>query len=179
MAEVRHPGVVQVASPGWSAAALLRVGRFARSWALVRAGLVLLALLILASSPAQARKACLGKGERLHRVADVYLTDERRRELYLARKITIWCFLLPFNQRDDGFVLGVVDEHSAYYPLPPQPELKRLQQTGMLPNPLPAWEQDFLSIAIEGYAMWTIMLPATLFLAWRARKNANARRSAA
>jgi hypothetical protein len=127
------------------------------------AALTLMAAWLLLAGDAHAAKACFGTGERLHHVASVYATDAAGRELYLARKLTSWCFFFPYWLRDDGYVLGITDDRSTYLPMPEGEALARMQRLGWLPNPLPPWDPGLTMLVFEGYYFW-LAAPFIAFL---------------
>jgi hypothetical protein len=100
-----------------------------------------------------AGKVCFGSGEKLHYVANTALRDKDGEELVISRKVTTQCFLFPYNQSDDDFVLAVRGKPSMYYKFPSSAEVARLQEEGMLPNPIPEWEAGVLDF-ILGYFLW-------------------------
>ncbi len=115
-----------------------------------------LALLMLCNIPAIAGKVMFGESESIRFVATTTLKGPNDTQLFLGRKITTQAFLLPYTARDDGLVFGIAGESNRYIPLPSGAELERLQRDGFLPNPLPAWEFDWVDW-IFAHALWVLI----------------------
>lgn len=105
------------------------------------------------SLQAKAGKVCFGEGEELHFIAAVGLKDKEDRPLAISRKLTTSCFVFPYAQRDDGFVLTVPADKKIYYPFPSKQEVAEFQKMGTLPDPLPNWEPG-LGQVIYANLLW-------------------------
>lgn len=135
---------------------------------LLRAGALTLALLLL--STAASAGGCFGSGEKLYFVAPVALTTADGGNLDLARKYTRWCFFFPFAQRDGGFVLRLRSDHSRYLDMPARADVERFQKAGLLPNPLPAWQQDWVYFIFDGYFLWIMVAALLVYCGYIVRK---------
>ena len=98
-----------------------------------------------------------GAEENIRFVANVTLQGPNGEKLYLARKLTTKSFLLPYTIHDDGFVLGVSGKVGGYYRMPEGADLKRFQDGGFLPEPLPDYKIGTLDL-LFGHLLWAILL---------------------
>jgi hypothetical protein len=130
----------------------------------------LLSLLLAVPQLAQARAGCFGKGEKLYYVAPVSLTAPGDVKLDLARKYTHWCLLFPVAQHDDGYVLRSRNNLAEYFNLPGEADVKKMQEAGLLPNPLPDWEQSWVYLIFDGYFFWVMVLAIVVYVAYTIRK---------
>ena len=105
-----------------------------------------------AASSAHA-KLWFGAGEHIRFVANTTIPGAGGQRLYLARKLTMHSFVLPYSVKDDGYVLGVSGDSKAYHPLPEPAKLQTLQAAGYLPNPLPAWENGRCRLRLRTRAL--------------------------
>ncbi|MES2041147.1 MAG: DUF6585 family protein [Pseudomonadota bacterium] len=94
--------------------------------------------------------------------------------LYLGRHLRSDVFFLPYNIADEGYVLGVKGSPTDYYPLPPE-RIRELQQTGMLPTPLPAYRIKLID-QIIGNALWIPLLAVLLYMLLRWTQVLHARK---
>lgn len=101
-----------------------------------------------------------GKNEHIRYVASTTIQGPAGERLYLARKVTMHDFLLPYSVQDEGFVLGVSGDPKKYYPFPEASKLELLQATGQLPKPLPAWELALFD-QLMGHALWLFIIGIT------------------
>ncbi len=117
-----------------------------------------------------------GKQEELHCIADIALKDALGAPLCLAYKTTTYDVFAPAYFHDDGYVLAFKAGGNGYYPLPQGADLLRLQASGSLPSPLPAYQIPPLDYAF-GYALWGALALAggLMYLAERlkARRHAS------
>ena len=76
--------------------------------------------------------------------------------------------------RDAGYVLGIKGARTQFYHLPEGAALERLQQSGLLPRPLPPYRLAFVDYAI-GYSFWPLLALVIGISLWSsARKRAEA-----
>ena len=120
-------------------------------------GIALAVGLLLVSAPSHAKKACFGEKERLQVMADTGLKNAEGAPLVLSHKLTTHCFLVPYWQTDDGYVLGIKEDKNTYYPLPEPEKLKALQAEGLVPSPFPVWKRGIFDW-LEGYLVWWCLL---------------------
>ena len=122
--------------------------------------LVVTTFVVAASSASASARTLFGEGESLRHIEYVNLRGPSGEELYLGRKVLFQNFVLPYSVSDGGYVLGVVGNSRAYYPLPNPEKLKVLQSRGQLPNPLPPWELSFYDKFI---GRWSWLLFCVIF----------------
>lgn len=136
----------------------------------MRALLVFVSLLLaLGASPAQAAFT-FGAEETLHTLVDVGVVGQNGEALALGYKTTTQNFLLPYTIADDGYVLVVKGEKGKFYDLPEE-QLAGWQASGLMPDPLPAYEIPLIE-RIFGYALWpTLVLIALIYLIPMLRKR--------
>jgi hypothetical protein len=97
-----------------------------------------------------------GTDEHLRLIAPVTFQGPSGERLYLARKVTMHCFIGPYSVSDDGFVLAVSGDPRKYYPMPDAQKVKMLQASGYLPNPLPPWELSLFD-KLFGNSLWLLI----------------------
>lgn len=132
------------------------------------------ALLALAAGPAQAAFS-FGAEETLHSLADVGVVGAEGEALALGYKTTTQNFLLPYTISDDGYVLVVKDDPGKYYSMTDE-EVAAWQESGLLPDPLPAYEVPLVE-RILGYLLWPTLVVIGLVYGiaeWAKRRKAAA-----
>ena len=97
-----------------------------------------------------------GLGEDVHEIQDVALKSPGGEPLALAYKTTTRYFIGGLYVRDDGYVLRLQSDTARYLQLPNGDELLRLQQQGLLPDPLPPYQLGAVDYA-NGYSLWMIV----------------------
>lgn len=112
---------------------------------------------IMLHSQAFAAKVVFGDKEAIRFIANTTIPSPTGERLFLGRRVLTKSFGLPYNTIDEGYVLGVSGSSSKYYPLPEGNKLTQLQSMGYLPNPLPAYEQDWLDY-VFGHLLWFFVL---------------------
>jgi hypothetical protein len=112
-------------------------------------------------------KMLFGKDETVTCIQKVPVTGSHGEALCLAHKTTKYFFVAGVYVRDDGYVLGVEADPTTYYPLGPE-RTAELQESGMLPRPLPPYSVSWFDYAF-GYSLWIIL--AGLVVAWRVKKT--------
>ena len=133
--------------------------------------LVLLALALLAATPAQA-KFEFGTTESIRKISGCRYQETEGEALYLGYKISRHALLLPYSMSDDGYVLGVRQIADRYYPLTAE-QISAFQSEGTLPNPLPKYEIDKLDWAV-GHALWLTLPLVLAAMFWPSRKKKEA-----
>ena len=128
-------------------------------------------LLVVMCPSASAAKFCFGEGERIVHMVGTPMVSPDGVRLWLARKLTTSCFLFPYNQRDDGYVLAPGGKTDRYFPFPDAEEVARLQSAGSLPSPLPSWEPGFWHLVFDAYLLWFFLLALGLALLWARLKR--------
>lgn len=167
--------------PGWAdmlARAFLRscilpaIIAHATGTLLARALLVALLVILALPTDAEARRGirlgqiggCFGAGEEIAQLADARLQGPYDEALFIGRKTTTKCLLLPYSFSDDGYVLGIADEPGRYYQFPDADFVRAAQAEGLLPDPLPPSHVHF-SDYLWGHVLWLVVaLPLALLL---------------
>lgn len=135
---------------------------------LLSAALVMFAAAAPLATPAHA-KFEFGATESIRKIQDVDIKGSEGEALFLGYKITRQAILLPYAMSDDGYVLGVRQNHDRYYALTPE-QIAAFQNEGSLPNPMPKYEIEKLDWAI-GHALWLTMPIVLLAMFWPSRKK--------
>jgi tetratricopeptide (TPR) repeat protein len=119
----------------------------------LRAALIVLTAAIgIGATPAHAAKLHFGTQEYLRKIEDTEAKGAKGEALYLGHKYSFHSFLLPYWMTDDGYILGIRDEHSSYYRLD-EANIKSLQARSLLPSPLPPYELSWIDYAM-GHSLW-------------------------
>jgi|KBSMisStandDraft_5_1062788.scaffolds.fasta_scaffold117322_2 hypothetical protein len=106
----------------------------------------------------------IGAQDSIHFIQDVTLKGPQNEALFLGYATRTKMFLAGVYIVDEGYVLGIKDRSSSFYPIPKGAELDRFQQAGLLPNPLPPYRLS-VSDYLLGYSLWGILFIA---IAWGA-----------
>lgn len=131
-------------------------------WILVIAGMVTAML----GAPEAKAALKFGTGEHIRFVANMTLTGPEGERLYLARKLTMRSFALPYLIEDDGFVFGVSGESGRYYELPKPSQVEALQKAGHLPVPLPTWEMS-VGDRLFGHSLWIFLAVLAIYVGFK------------
>lgn len=145
-----------------------------------RSPLLLLASILLFTFHGQAQAGAIrfGIDETVHHLQNVKLEGPKGEKLFLGHKSAIRYFVAGVYIRDDGYVLGVVGGDNRYFPMPDGSELARLQQAGLLPNPLPKYALGVIDHAI-GNSLWLVIATVLLWIfLGSVRKNRKLKKSA-
>src|SRR5438874_354185 len=118
-----------------------------------------------------------GNQEQLECIQAVPLKGAAGEPLCLAYKDTITFFGAGVWIKNDGYVLRVVGKDS-FYPVPTGAELRELQASKMLPDPLPAYSLPLWKYG-AGYSLWIVIAAVLAWTLWAgARKKKRAREDA-
>jgi hypothetical protein len=156
---------------------------------LARALLVALLVILALPTHAEARRGirvghigwCFGTGEEIAQLADARLHGPYDEALFIGRKTTTNCLLLPYSFSDDGYVLGLADEPGRYYQFPEPDFVRAAQAEGLLPDPLPPSHVHF-SDYLWGHVLWlvvTVLLALLLLVHFMRRRRLRAANEAA
>lgn len=123
--------------------------------------ILIVCLGLFAAAPAQAYR--FGTDENIHKIQDVKYKGSQGEELYLGYMTRVPNFMLGLYLEDAGYVLGISGQSSRFYHMPQGDELKSLQRTGLLPDPLPPYEIGTLDY-VMGYSLWWALGLVALFM---------------
>ncbi len=121
-------------------------------------------MLLALSATAHASKFMFGEQDSIRMVAPTTLSGPGNTRLFLAHRVTMKAFLLPYTITDNGYVFGISGESKQYINLPTGAELRAIQAGGYLPKPLPPTELSWFDY-LMGYSLW-IALFAIFVLPW-------------
>ncbi len=133
---------------------------------------VLLCLIVLLSTgQVQAGGMMFGTDETIH-----VIQPTKNPKYELGYKTSIYFFIAGCYVKDEGYALREVGDTKSYISLT-DADIRKLQQEGMLPNPLPAYSLSFWDY-LFGYSNWIILavfvgIPALKGL-WDKKKQAEA-----
>ncbi|MEM6864683.1 MAG: tetratricopeptide repeat protein [Bacteroidota bacterium] len=117
--------------------------------------LIVLMVMVPKTTLAKRVKGLFGKSERIQKIIDVETKGPNGEALYLGYKTTSLFFFMGIYMKDDGYVLGVKESISSYYPVN-EMQLASLQKSGDLPNKLPSYEIP-LTDWLWGFSFWILL----------------------
>lgn len=144
--------------------------RFATRSTLVN--LSLAAIINACATPAHAGKFFFGGDEHLHVITATKLSSDGK-PISLCYK-TYTYFLLAGIYTTDTYVLCEGGASKRYWPMPSGAELAKLQEDGMIPNPLPPYKREWFDY-VMGYSLW-ILAAFVAVWTWLSNKRAAANR---
>ncbi len=118
-------------------------------------GIALLAVLILLPAPAEAAKLHFGPDEKLHVIAETKILNNGKPVSLCYKAYTF--FLIGGVYTTDEYVLCEGGASTTYWPMPQGDKLAGLQQQGLLPSPLPAYERPAFDY-VMGYSLWLLIV---------------------
>ena len=126
--------------------------------------LPLLALLMVFSANAHAARWKIGTDERIDFIADVALKTEEGKPMALGHMVTTEYFFAPYSIKGE-LVLTAKGDNTSYWSLPEGAELKKFQEDGSLPDPLPRPELSAFDL-IFGHLLWIVIPIFVLAALW-------------
>ena len=121
-------------------------------------------------------KLIFGNDESVECIQPVAVKGANGEALCLAYKTTTLFVGAGVYVKDDGYVLGI--SKGWFYPMPEGQELKALQETGAIPDPLPEYSLPLWKYGV-GYSLWILIAVVVAFSWWTsARKKKRAREDA-
>jgi hypothetical protein len=131
---------------------------------------VVIVFLLQSAHGAQAWR--FGQQDDIHFLEDVKLRGPKGEPLYLGYMTSTQNVLAGLSIKDAGYVLGIRGASTQFYHLPEGAALERLQQSGLLPRPLPPYRLRFADYAL-GYSLWPLLAVVIVISLWSsARKRA-------
>ena len=100
-----------------------------------------------------------GKSESVKEIMALEDKGPNGEDVYLAYKTTGFYFFMGAYLSDDGYVLGIRDGSGSYYPLDEE-KILSLQESGLLPTPLPEYKIPFMDW-VWGFSLWILLAVLT------------------
>ena len=108
-----------------------------------------------------------GKDETLKCIQPITLKGPKGEALCLGHKFSKRFFIAGVYLSDDGYVLGLQQDTSRFFPLP-EAYKAELQSSGVLPTPLPGYTIPAIEYAF-GYSLWALIVFVAAFMVFESR----------